>query len=78
MTHLTNITIVNLKSKKRSKNNITYGDWLQGVYDKIVKYVCVYPVIIECNLIKSPIKIQSHIACKYCKQLINRNLCMII
>eukprot|EP01084_Bolivina_argentea_P211440 359685_1 len=70
MTHLTNIEIINLKSKKRLKNNITYKSWLESVYNKIIKYVYVCPVIIECNLIKSQIKIQSHIECKYCKQLI--------
>jgi len=71
MTFLTNITILNLKPKKKL-NNMTYKEWLQSVFNKITKYVYVCPVVIECDLIKSKIKISSHIQCKYCKQLIEK------
>lgn len=71
MTHLTQLTITNLKSKKRL-NGISYGDWLQSVYDKIVKFVYVSVVTVECNLTQSRFSVTSHVLCKYCKQLIDK------
>ena len=71
MTHLTQLRITNLKSKKRL-TGMSYEEWLQSVYDKIRKYVYVSVVTVECNLIRSRIHITSHEECKYCKQLIDK------
>ena len=66
MTHLTQLTITNLKSKKRL-TGISYGDWLQSVYDKIIKFIHVSVVTVECNLTQSRFTVTSHVSCKYCK-----------